>query len=147
MKTITHIGPGKMHPELSQRISTFIRHQSDILQGWTPELLNLCRLSLIEDGPYLVAVVWYHETDDLYPRSWMIHVAAAEAHRKRWLSLRIIGECLSLPFEHGASRLYAHVTSDYVARIWAKLGFHLENHQDEGPMMYKDAEEWDLKLS
>lgn len=104
-------------------------------------------MTVIEDGTYVVAVVWYHETEDMYPGSWMIHVAAAEQYRKRWLSLRIIGECLSLPFEKGATRIYAHVTSDYVARIWAKLGFHLENTADEGPCMYKDAEEWDLKLS
>lgn len=92
----------------------------------------------------MVAVLWYHGTDDMHPDSWMIHVAAAEQYRKRWMTLRIIGECLGLPFAQGASRLYAHITSDGVAKMWAKLGFTLVDHESEGPVAYKERDEWEI---
>lgn len=87
-------------------------------------------------------MVWYHETDDMHPESWMIHVAAAETYRGRWITLRVIGECLNLPFDQGASRLYAHITSEMVGRIWKKLGFHITEHPDEGLVAYKERDEW-----
>jgi RimJ/RimL family protein N-acetyltransferase len=97
---------------------------------------------LIREGEQYVAVVWFHSADDLLPGALMIHVCAAERYRGRWLSLRVIAEILGGVFDAGATRLYAHVTSEFVGRIWQRLGFKFEKHETEGLLAYKDQEEW-----
>lgn len=141
-RTIRHIGPGTMDLAFYQRLSTFVRHQSAVLEPWTPELLGRCQITLVTESDQYVAVAWFHDASALLPGALMVHGAAAEKYRGRWVSLRTMGEILGSAFDTGATRLYAHCPSEFIANFWQRLGFHLEYHETEGLLAYKDRDEW-----
>jgi RimJ/RimL family protein N-acetyltransferase len=141
--TLSHIGPAQEDPAFYQRIATFVQHQSVLLQNWSPTLLEKCLITVIRDGDNIAAVVWFHDANDLTDGSIMIHVAASERYRGRWLSIRVIGETLGNAFDvTGTCRIYAHVTSAFVGDIWRRVGFKFLKHEGEGLLAYKDREEW-----
>jgi hypothetical protein len=128
-----------LDPEFYQRISTFVRHQSEELKDWKADLLSRCITSVVEDGPHLAAVVWYHEVPHLHDGAWMFHAAVAKQYRRRWLSKRVLREIFWPPEHLGATRLYAAVTTPEIRSIWLRLGYTIINDPENGELAYKDA--------
>jgi GNAT superfamily N-acetyltransferase len=99
-------------------------------------------VTLVTEKDSYVAVAWFHDVSNLMPGAVMVHGAAAENYRGRWVSFRTMGEILGQAFDDGAVRLYAHCPSEFIANFWKRLGFHLEHHETEGLLAYKDRDEW-----
>ena len=66
----------------------------------------------------------------------MFHIAATKSVRGRWVTRGILKEIFELP---SATRLYAEITSDFVERLWYKLGFDFVDLPDKRRLAYKDA--------
>lgn len=110
------------------RVLTYLKEFHPFPPTW--DQLKSCALYLVEDGPYLAGVVYFH----WYPGADHVvelHMAALPRYHGRWMTRRLFGEFFATLAELGVKGAIGHVVSPLVARLYQKAGFTIT-----GPLAY-----------